>query len=146
MSGISRGGISREIPSKVIHHVKGFSESLGYMGVSVSSWRGTPSSHLFLGGIFHEINQPFWIPPWRAGNLHMHQKTGRLTDGPLVRPLVTRRLELVVGNIIYSFHQKTSNRQRPAATHVITRKGLGTWIPQEKPIDLTNTIHQHCPR
>ena len=39
--------------------------------VSVSSWRGTPSSHPFLGGIFHELNQQFygvspwlWKPPW----------------------------------------------------------------------------------
>ena len=26
--------------------------------------RGTPGHHPFLDGIFHEINQPFWIPPF----------------------------------------------------------------------------------
>ena len=38
-----------------------------YMGVSWN--RGTPKSSILVG--FSLINQPFWIPPWRAGNLHM---------------------------------------------------------------------------
>ena len=52
---------------------------------------GTPSHHPFLDGIFHEINQPFWVPPW-PWKPHMppwtpraswgHCRLGHLTAGP----------------------------------------------------------------
>ena len=47
------------------------------------SWR-YPSSPSFLDGIFHEINQPFWIPPFVETPIYEEQPMFRDVPGTLI--------------------------------------------------------------
>ena len=97
------------------------SRTHSHRNMEVSENGGTPSSHPFIDGIFHEINHQFWGTPWRAGNLHWYRYwpwfSHHFPQLPLSHHLVVSTLWKIsesvgrISNPIYGKMQNIPNHQ-----------------------------------